>query len=222
MKGGSIASQNVTSGLSSDVFARLNSQFDGLFVGGGKKKSQKTTAKDNAKKHGGMCPAMCGGAKKKVAPKTDTKKQSNEKKHGGTCTLCGGAKGGSAKLMKHMNEFNDDGAFNLYNKKGGSAPPFEMKYDYDASLAKPAHGAFINRGVDTTQVSLMANETPSSLGSLNKFVQYGNISGSYNMPFSYGGGVKKTKVASKPVKKVTFRTIKTVKPAKSTKTVSKK
>lgn len=215
MKGGSIASQNVTSGLNADVFARLNSQFDGLF-GGGKKKAQKTTSKDNGKKQGGMCPAMCGGAKKKVAPKTDAKKQSNEKKHGGMCTLCGGAKG---KLMKHMNEFNDDIGLNLYNKKGGSAPPFEMKYDYDVSLAKPAHGSFINRGVDTTQVTLMANETPSSLGALNKFVQYGNISGSYNMPFSYGGGVKKTKVASKPVKKVTF---KTTKPAKSTKTVSKK
>ena len=121
------------------------------------------------------------GGKKK--PKSSKKQQS---KKGGTCFVCGGS-------MKHINDFDNDGIFNLYNKKGGaSSPTFSMKYDYVDSMSKPVHGVAIPRGINTDILSVTANDATSSLGSLNKTVAFGNVLDTPKIPFNYTGGSKKT------------------------------
>lgn len=143
------------------------------------------------------------GGKKK--PKTgNKKKQSGAKKdknkqQGGVCFVCGGS-------MKHINDFDNEGIFNLYNKKGGaSSPTFSMKYDYVDSMTKPVHGVSVPRGLNTDVLSVMANDTTSSLGSMTKTVEFGNVMDIPKIPFNYTGGskkqYKKTVKTSKPVKK---------------------
>ena len=142
-----------------------------------------------------------GGKKKaKTSNKKQTtqKQQSKKKQQGGVCFVCGGS-------MKHINDYDNEGIFNLYNKKGGAnSPTFSMTYDYMDSISKPVHGAPIPRGLDTSVLSVTANETTSSLGSMNKTIEYGNILDAPKIPFNYTGGSKK------PVKK-------TVKPKKTQK-----
>ena len=138
--------------------------------------------------------------KKQSTPKKDKKKQK-----GGVCFVCGGS-------MKHINDYDNEGIFNLYNKKGGaSSPTFSMKYDYVDSMTKPVHGVSIPRGLNTDVLSVMANDTTSSLGSMTKTVEFGNIMDIPKIPFNYTGGSKKQpKKAVTPAKK-------TQKPNKSSK-----
>ncbi len=127
-----------------------------------------------------------GGKKKSKSTKTTKKQQSKKKHQGGTCFVCGGS-------MKHINDFDNEGIFNLYNKKGGaSSPTFSMKYDYVDSMSKPVHGVSIPRGLNTDILSVTANEGTSSLGSLNKTVAFGNVLDTPKIPFNYTGGSKKT------------------------------
>lgn len=172
MKGGSVASDAVVELVKPEAFSKLDAQFDNL-VGGAKKSAPRKSAQSKA-------PT--------AKPKAAAKKQK-----GGICAMCGGH-------MKHMNDFDDDGLFNLYNKKGGAAPLYEVKYDYDASMAKPAHGLAVDRVLDQGTVALMATESPSSLGSMSKMVQYGNVFDGNNIAFNYSstGGAMKKKVPAAP------------------------
>lgn len=123
-----------------------------------------------------------GGKKKSKS----TTKQSKKKQQGGVCFVCGGS-------MKHINDFDNEGIFNLYNKKGGAnSPTFSMKYDYLDSMSKPVHGVSIPRGLNTDILSVTANDATSSLGALNKTVAFGNILDTPKIPFNYTGGSKKT------------------------------
>jgi hypothetical protein len=173
MKGGSIASSSVEQLVPVQAFEKLDIQFDNQV--GGKKKSK-------------------GAAKKKTtAKKTNSKAK---KQQGGVCFVCGGS-------MKHINEYDDEGLFNLYNKKGGAnSPTFPMSYDYIDSISKPVHGLQIPRGLNTDVLSVVANDATSSLGSMNKTVAFGNILDVPKVPFNYTGGSKKpVKTAIKPAKK---------------------
>lgn len=181
MKGGSVASDSVVELVTSDTFSKLDAHFDNL-VGGAKKTTKNTKSKKTSKPK--TPEKKTTKTVKSVTPKT-------KKQVGGICAMCGGH-------MKHMNDFDDDGLFNLYNKKGGAAPLFEVQYDYDTSMAKAAHGTPINRLPDQSSIAAMATESPSSFGSMNKMVQYGNVFEGNNIPFSYSGGKsKKTKVKPK-------------------------
>jgi len=174
MKGGSVASSAVEQLVAPKAFENLNVQFDNI-VGGAKKSVKKTTTKKTEKK-----------TEKKTAQKT--------KQQGGVCMMCGG--------MKHINDFDDEGLFNLYNKKGGSQQ-FTMNYDYSASMLKPLHGAPVDRVLNTDVVGVMANDSSSTLGSMSKTVEFGNVFGTRAVPFNYSGGSQKTKkqVKKSPSKK---------------------
>lgn len=179
MKGGSVASSAVESLVQAPTWDKLNAQFDNQV--GGKKKGAKKQVQ-----------------KKEKASKKPTKQQDNDKKHnvhkGGFCPLCGGG-------MKHINDFDNEGLFNLYNKKGGANPSFSMKYDYSDAMVKPQHGDFINRGLNTDIVGVMASESPSTLGSMSKTVEFGNVFDAPKVPFVYSGGSKGTKKQSPKGKK---------------------
>ena len=140
---------------------------------------------------GGKKKSKTNNNKKQSAPKKDKKKQ-----QGGTCFVCGGS-------MKHINDFDNEGIFNLYNKKGGAnSPTFSMKYDYIDSMTKPVHGVSIPRGLNTDVLSVMANDTTSSLGNMTKTVEFGNVMDVPKIPFNYTGGSKKqSKKTVKPAKK---------------------
>lgn len=189
MKGGSVASDAVVELVQPVAFDKLDVQFDNL-VGGSKKT-------------------------KSVQQKGKQQMQKKKKQDGGVCFMCGGR-------MKHMNEYDSEGIFNLHNKKGGAAPAaaapaFEVKYDYTASMAKDAHGIQIDRGLDNSTVSLMATESPSSFGGMNKMVQYGNVFGdTNNIPFSYSGGATKKKAVKKPKATKAKTETKKAKPTKPT------
>lgn len=162
MKGGSVASSSVEQLIPVEAFEKLNIQFDNQ-IGGKKTSKTKTVNK-----------------KKEQTPQKDKKKQK-----GGVCFVCGGS-------MKHINDFDNEGIFNLYNKKGGaSSPTFSMKYDYVDSMTKPIHGVSIPRGMNTDVLSVMANDTTSSLGNMTKTVQFGNVVDIPKIPFNYTGGSKK-------------------------------
>jgi hypothetical protein len=138
-----------------------------------------------------------GGKKKSKTtgkPKKTTAKKQPKKQKGGVCFVCGGG-------MKHINEYDNEGLFNLYNKKGGaSAPTFSMSYDYVDSMSKPVHGLQVPRGLNTDVLSVVANDATSALGSMHKTVTFGNILDVPKVPFNYTGGSKK------PVKKTTKKT----------------
>lgn len=182
MKGGSVASSSVGELVQTPTWEKLDAQFDNQV--GGKKKSKKQstkTAKTNK-----------SDSKKTKQEQSQSKKG---KQQGGFCPVCGGG-------MKHINDFDDEGMFNLYNKKGGASPMFQMKYDYTDAMMKPLHGEVIQRGLNTDLVSAMATDSPSSLGSMNKTVEFGNVFDAPKVPFTYSGGAKK-KPASKPKKQST-------------------
>lgn len=174
MKGGSVASSSVEQLIPVEAFEKLNIQFDNQI--GGKKKSKSTTVKSKTV-----------NKKKEQTSQKDKKKQK-----GGVCFVCGGS-------MKHINDFDNEGIFNLYNKKGGAnSPTFSMKYDYVDSMSKPVHGISVPRGLNTDVLSVIANDTTSSLGNMTKTVQFGNVVDIPKIPFNYTGGSKKQ--ANKTVK----------------------
>lgn len=151
---------------------------------------------------------LVGGAKgkrSKQSKRKPTAKKTVAKVHkGGMCLMCGGT-------MKHMNDYDDEGLFNLYNKKGGAAPDYQVQYDYSSSMAKGAHGAPIDRVLDANTVSLMATESTSSLGGMQKTVEFGNVIRAGDIPFNYSGGAKsKTTKSAKPKSAKTAKV--TVKP----------
>jgi hypothetical protein len=182
MKGGSVASDNVVSLVSPGAFEKLDAQFDNQF--GGKRKSVKSVKSVKSAK----------SVKPAAKAKSQGKKESKHLK-GGMCQMCGG-------YMKHMNDFNDEQIASLYNKKGGAnAPLFDIKYDYSTSLHQPAHGASIDRTLNETAINAMASESPSSLGGLQKSVQFGNVFGNNDLPFAYGGSRPKRATAKKDAAK---------------------
>lgn len=156
MKGGSVSSSHVESLVSSDVYESMNKHFDNL-VGGAK------------------------STKKPTKPKLSKPKPPHKHK-GGVCMLCGG----STSLMKHINEFDNSGLKTLYNKKGGSNPLYNIKYDISTAFTQPLHGV-ASKGFDINY------DNPTSMSSMNKVVQYGNVSGSDNVKFVYGGGKSSSK-----------------------------
>ena len=116
--------------------------------------------------------------------------------------ICGGG------LMKHMNDFDDKDMKSLYNKKGGSNALYNIKYDITSAFTQPAYGDVTSRGLDASTIKQLSYENPSSLAAYDKFVQYGNVSGTPVMKFNYTGG-KNVKNASE--KKVTNKAKKSTK-----------
>jgi hypothetical protein len=182
MKGGSVASSAVEGLVQGTTWTKLDAQFDNQVGGKKKKQAKKTTSKS----------------------KKTTTKPKQPKQKGGICPVCVGGK------MKHMNDFESEGLFNLYNKKGGASPSFPIKYDYSDAMMKPLHGDVINRGLNTDIMSVMASDSPSSLGSMNKTIAFGGVVDTPKVPFVYtGGSKKKTTKTTKP------KTTKTSKPKAS-------
>lgn len=174
MKGGSVASSAVESLVQAPTWDKLNVQFDNQ-VGGKKKKAS---------------PKKQTEKKQKASKQQDKKPSANKQKHsthqsGGFCPMCGGG-------MKHINDFESEGLFNLYNKKGGANSSFPMNYDYSDAMMKPQHGVVINRALNTDIVGVMASESPSTLGGMSKTVEFGNVFDAPKVPFVYTGGSKKT------------------------------
>jgi hypothetical protein len=177
MKGGSVASDAVANLVKPEVYETLNNQFDDTvkFSGGSKGKKKQDKKQD----------------KKPTAKSTSSK----QNKKGGMCMACGGS------LMKHINEYNDESLHTLYNKKGGSDPLFTIKYDISTAFAEPTHGQSVSRTVDNSTLNQMTYENPTSFGVMNKSVQYGNVTDSPVVNFSFGGAKKQnTKNSSKKTK----------------------
>ncbi len=154
-----------------------------------------------------------GGKKKSPKPKAVSSKPTKPKK-GGMCPMCGGT---SAKLMNHINEFDDSGLTQLRNKKGGAGSPspsplFDIKYDYANAIMQSPHGDGIDRSMNLEATRLMTNEAPSVLGGFQKSISYGNVTDIPDTNFIYGGA-KKT---------VSKKQTKAKSPAKKTKSSGKK
>lgn len=186
MKGGSQASTAVASLVKPQVYEQLNQQFDNL-VGGSKKKGSKPKQPSKTKK---ASPSSTSEKKPTRPKKPSSKSQthsSNKTKHsptmkGGVCMICGGS------LMKHMNEYDDTDVQTLYNKKGGSSALYDIKYDISSAFVKPAHGEIGSRNIDAPTLKHMSYQEPTSWAPFDKYVQYGNVSGSPSMKFNYSGG----------------------------------
>jgi len=183
MKGGSSASAAVVDLVKTEAYEHLNTQFDNL-VGGAKGKSQQKTSKSKTPKK--------TSKPKTTKPKAGKKDEKHEHK-GGVCMICGG------NLMKHMNDFDDKDLQSVYNKKGGSTNAlYNIKYDITSAFTQPAYGDITSRALDAATMKQMSYESPSSLSAYDKFVQYGNVSGTPVMKFDYTGG--KSKVGGKAKK----------------------
>lgn len=109
----------------------------------------------------------------KTAKTAQTAKTVKPKK-GGMCLMCGG-------------------------QKGGASPQFQIQYDYSGAMQQKPHGIPIHRAINDTSVSMLASESPSVLGGLNKTVQFGNVTGTSRVPFTYGGAAP-AKVSKKSPK----------------------
>jgi hypothetical protein len=184
MKGGSQASTAVASIVSPQAYEQLNQQFDNL-VGGSKKKS-KQPKKSSSTTDKPTKPKKPSVPKKSSKAPTHTPNK-NKNKHsptmkGGVCMICGGS------LMKHMNEYDDSDVQRLYNKKGGANALYNIQYDVSSALVKPAYGEAVPRNLDATTLKHMSYQEPSSWAPFDKYVQYGNVSGSPTMKFAYSGG----------------------------------
>jgi hypothetical protein len=182
MKGGSAASTAVADLVKVDTYEQLNTQFDNLVGGKGQRKSAtKATKKTSTTTQKEAKPAKTKSAKPKPVKAKPTDKKHAHK--GGMCMICGGS------LMKHMNDFDDKDLQSVFNKKGGAPNPlFNIKYDITSAFSQPVYGEVTSRALDAATMKQMSYENPSSLSPYNKFVQYGNVSGSPVMKFDYVGG----------------------------------
>jgi hypothetical protein len=114
---------------------------------------------------------------------------------GGMCPMCGGKTPCGKQMQK---------------QKGGAANSmFQVKYDYSTAMQQGTHGVPVDRAVNEVAVAMLATDNPSSLGDMSKTVQYGNIFGNSQVPFTYGGAKKKP-ASKKP-------SAKAAKPSKSKK-----
>lgn len=173
LRGGSVASDAVVSQVSDGAFSKLDGQFTNLI--GGKRRTKKPS---------------------KQAKTSTSKKPAPKSRKGGMCMICGGS---TQPYMKHFNDFDNSGLDKVHNKRGGSNPPmYDIKYDNNYAMAQPPHGPSINRGVNFEATNLMASESVSSLGNLNKIAHYGNITDLSDGKFIYGGASKRKVVPSKP------------------------
>jgi hypothetical protein len=191
MKGGSSASTAVVDLVKTEAYEHLNTQFDNL-VGGAKSKSQQKTSKSKT-------PKKTSTTSKTTKPKTiKAKPGKKDEKHehkGGVCMICGG------NLMKHMNDFDDKDLQSVFNKKGGAPSAlYNIKYDISNAFTQPAYGDITSRALDAATMKQMSYESPSSLSPYEKYVQYGNVSGTPVMKFNYTGG--KSKAGGKSNKSV--------------------
>jgi hypothetical protein len=181
MKGGSVASSAVVSHVNEATFSKLDKQFDGLF--GGAKPTAKPTKKPASK------PV-------KKTPKTPKTPKKTAKSGGSACNMCGGQ-------LKKLNDM-EDSLTSVQNKKGGSNPMFQIKYDYASAMQQSAHGTPIDRTINETALAIAASDSVSSLGNLQKTVAYGNVFDASAIPFTYNGGkAPKAPKAKKPAKKST-------------------
>ena len=200
MKGGSSASTAVVDLVNTEAYEQLNTQFDNL-VGGAKRKSQPKPPKSKT-------PKKPSTTSKTTKTKTSKKDEKHEHK-GGVCMICGG------NLMKHMNDFEDKDLQSVYNKKGGAPNAlYNIKYDITSAFTQPAYGDITSRTLDAATMKQMSYESPSSLSAYDKYVQYGNVSGTPVMKFNYTGGKSKAggKVKKTGEKKEGHKQKKTSKP----------
>ena len=186
-KGGSVASDAVTSSIPQAAFSKLDANFTNLVGGKSKKPKSKKKAPPKSRS-GGMC-MVCGGAKQV------------DMKHFNDLDNSG---------LKHVH--NKKGGADI----SSSSPLFDIRYDYSQSMAQPAHGLPINRALNYEATNLMATESTSALGGFNKITQYGNMTDLSNGNFVYGGGRKKTnKSSTKRVKKTSTEKSKPKKASKT-------
>jgi hypothetical protein len=100
----------------------------------------------------------------------DKFKSNPPRRSGGMCMVCGGSKPDS---MRHFSDFDNSGLMSVHNKRGGAnSPLFDIRYDYSTPMLQPAHGPAINRALNFEATNLMAAESISSMGSLNKIPEY--------------------------------------------------
>jgi hypothetical protein len=208
MKGGSVSSENVVADVKVEAFDKL----DGLFtnvVGGAKrskgprkvKSSTKTSKKpENTKSRKTVAKSEKPVAKSVKPRKTGkTGKTIQRSKKGGMCPMCGG------NSMLHMNQYDNSGIFNLYNKKGGAEQPLlDVGYNYNIPNQSTPNGPIVTRTLDTSAIDILASEPTSQMGNLVKTLQYGQAGSAFegpNVPFKYAqtltGGKKTKKVVVK-------------------------
>jgi hypothetical protein len=211
MKGGSVSSENVVADVKVEAFDKL----DGLFTNiiGGAKRSKgprkvKSTTKTSKKTESTKSRKTVAKSEKPVAKsvkprKTDkaskTRKPIQRSKKGGMCPMCGG------NSMLHMNQYDNSGIFNLYNKKGGAEQPLlDVGYNYNIPNQSTPNGPIVTRTLDTSAIDILASEPASQMGNLVKTLQYGQAGSAFegpNVPFQYAqtltGGKKTKKVVVK-------------------------
>jgi hypothetical protein len=197
MKGGSAASTAVVDLVKTETYEQMNTHFDNL-VGGAKTPKTPKKTKTTKTPKASSTPKKTEAKASKSSKSSKTGKNSHKHSHlGGMCMICGGG------LMKHMNDFDDKDMKSLYNKKGGANPLYNIKYDITSAFTQPAYGDVTSRGLDASTIKQLSYENPSSLSAYNKFVQYGNVSGSPVMKFNYTGGKNVKKTSAKKVDKKT-------------------
>lgn len=226
MKGGSIASDSVTSLVKPPTYDNLNAHFDnltpaGLCGGSGKKKADKKKVPappkkrtcSNCKKNKPDC--NCGGDKIyfKWGGMSDilnrvwndlsnnfTEQFANNnaeiKSLPAPATYVGGRKknpvtqskskkGGSVEF-KNINELNNSGKVNIYNKKTGG-----NGLDYHSGIvSRPYQGTPVNRYLSPEVLEVISNAsvTNAAISDMNKSVEFGSyVNIGANSPFNYGG-----------------------------------
>lgn len=237
MKGGSIASDSVTTMVNDQTYSQMNAAADNLtsagMCGGAKKTRAKGCNCGRKIKFGGnpsiMDRVFDGFAanfseqfvnrdqtfSSLPAPaiggkskKTTTKKPKVNSKSS--------QKGGEFKNMsEYMSNGVSDryGKINVYNKKKGGSKN-TVGLDYNSGIkTNDFMGSNANRNVSTAVLEVLSNAsvTNASVASMNKSVEYGSYANaSLKTPFSYGGidgGAQK----KKPVKKIVKGAKKTTK-----------
>ena len=213
MKGGSVSSDNVVVDVKPEAFDKLNGLFTNI-VGGAKRskvlrkaKSPKKTSDTKSRK------AVVKSEKPSKSVKSvKSGKKTIRSKKGGMCPMCGG------NSMLHMNQYDNSGIFNLYNKKGGAQPlALDVGYNYNIPNQSSPNGPTVIRALDSSAIDILASEPASQMGNLVKTLQYGQAGSAFegpNVPFKYAQsltGGKKTK------KVVVKKSSSTRKPKKSTK-----
>lgn len=216
LKGGSIASDSVTTMVNETTYDNMNKAADNLVDGGmcGGANGKRTKPKA-AKKVGTSC--NCGRKIKfggngqsildrvfdgfamnfseQFVDRAQTISSLPAPAVGGKKPKKGGSlvkKGGEFKNMSEYMSSTPDkyGKVNVYNKKVGGSKS-NVGLDYNSGIkTNDFKGTNVGRNVSTAVLEVLSNAsvTNASVSSMNKAVQYGNYANaSLRTPFNYGG-----------------------------------
>lgn len=211
MKGGSYASDDVTGAVTAKAFTRLDNYFTNELAQKGGKKGVKTGKKTKPTTKCARCP-HCGGSYRMkggegeqgevIPPETVSEafQQPSPFK-----SQAAPFKGGNKKSdIRNINDLMKRGKFTVFNKRGGANDtPITIGLKSNAAIiasSKP-NGVAPMRVPDSTTLNILANENLTGPMALNKFVRYGDVTGSVQSDsvFKYGGAWKKVVAAKKKV-----------------------